>query len=317
MCRFWNWHEPVEGQLDWSGRGNLTLFLDAIAAAGLFANLRIGPYVCAEWDYGGIPTWLAYKEGMRFRTTNQPWQDAVQKWMGTVINQTRAYFADRGGPIVLAQVENELHGAPQSYVDWSGDMANAFDVNVPWLMCNGQSANNTINTCNTNDCTNFLAEHGQSGRILKDQPAMWTENEGWFTSWGEETYPVMRTQEDRHPWELAWAVARWFARGGSRTTHRAAHSRHHYAHAFMLTPLTHDVSSSLLRAVRHELLHGTRKASTDIHPLPPRILLASFSALCSTRPACDTDMSHFFFSPLPLAISGTAATITAAPEATV
>ena len=54
---FWNQHEMVEGQLDWSGRGNLTLFLDAIAEAGLFANLRIGPYVCAEWDYGGIPTW--------------------------------------------------------------------------------------------------------------------------------------------------------------------------------------------------------------------------------------------------------------------
>ena len=49
---FWNYHEMVEGQYDWTGRGNLTLFLDAIADAGLFANLRIGPYVCAEWDYG-------------------------------------------------------------------------------------------------------------------------------------------------------------------------------------------------------------------------------------------------------------------------
>ena len=87
---FWNGHEPVEGQLDWSGRYNLTLFLDAIAGAGLFANLRIGPYVCAEWDYGGIPVWLSFKEGIRMRSYNQVWRDAVQKWVGTVIDQVTA-----------------------------------------------------------------------------------------------------------------------------------------------------------------------------------------------------------------------------------
>ena len=84
---FWNGHEPIEGQLDWSDRYNLTLFLDAIAEAGLFANLRIGPYVCAEWDYGGIPVWLSFKEGIRMRSYNQVWRDAVQKWVGTVVDQ--------------------------------------------------------------------------------------------------------------------------------------------------------------------------------------------------------------------------------------
>ena len=84
---FWNGHEPVEGQFDWSDRYNLTLFLDAIAMAGLFANLRIGPYVCAEWDYGGIPVWLSFKEGIRMRSYNQVWRDAVQKWVATVIDK--------------------------------------------------------------------------------------------------------------------------------------------------------------------------------------------------------------------------------------
>ena len=175
---FWNFHEPVEGQFVWSDRGNLTLFLDAIAEAGLFANLRIGPYVCAEWDYGGIPTWLAYVPGIRFRSYNEQWRMAVQKFVGEVIAQTRTYFADHGGPIVLAQIENELNGGDPRYVQWNGDMANGFNVNVPWLMCNGQSANNTINTCNGNDCTSFINSNGQNGRVMKDQPAMWTENEG-------------------------------------------------------------------------------------------------------------------------------------------
>ena len=220
---FWNWHQPTEDVLDWSGRGNLTLFLDAIAEAGLFANLRIGPYVCAEWDYGGIPTWLAYKDGVRFRSYNQIWRDQVQQWFDKVIAQTRSYFADHGGPIVLAQVENELNGADPRYVQWNGDMANAFDVGIPWIMCNGEAANNTINACNGNDCAGFIDSNGQSGRILIDQPALWTENEGWFESWGDNTSPE-GTYSDRAPEDISFTIARWFARGGVRTTHSRAGS---------------------------------------------------------------------------------------------
>ena len=220
---FWNWHQPTEDMIDWSGRGNLTLFLDAIADAGLFANLRIGPYVCAEWDYGGIPTWLAYKDNVRFRSYNEVWRDAVQQWFVEVIGQTRSYWADRGGPIVLAQVENELNGADPRYVQWNGDMANAFDVGVPWIMCNGEAANNTINACNGNDCAGFIDSNGQSGRILIDQPALWTENEGWFESWGDSTHPE-GGYSDRSPEDISYTIARWFARGGVRTQQ---HTRPH------------------------------------------------------------------------------------------
>ena len=55
---FWNFHEEEEGVFNFEGRGNLTLFMEKAAAAGLFVNLRIGPYVCAEWTYGGLPAWL-------------------------------------------------------------------------------------------------------------------------------------------------------------------------------------------------------------------------------------------------------------------
>ena len=128
-------------------------------------------------------------------------------------------------------------------------MANAFNVNVPWIMCNGVSANNTINTCNGNDCAGFLEQNGQSGRILIDQPGLWTEvtqnkhsssaltaqpsvgyaltsqhvlsavwvaqNEGWFQEWSQPTYPGMGDHSDRTPEDISYTVARWFARGGS------------------------------------------------------------------------------------------------------
>ena len=213
---FWNYHEQVEGTFDWSERGNLTLFLDAIKEAGLFANLRIGPYVCAEWDYGGIPVMAGVQaQHATCARTISPGCDAVQAWMQRVIDETRDYFADRGGPIVMAQVlhpsphplsapsrtlsayrrslchsrdvavslpaaqvENELHGClGEQYLDWCGDMANAFAVNVPWLMCNGQSANNTINTCNGNDCVSASSDSQRPIRPHPHRPARHVDGE--------------------------------------------------------------------------------------------------------------------------------------------
>lgn len=103
---FWNFHEEVEGQFNFAGRGNLTLFMQKAAKAGLFVNLRIGPYVCAEWTYGGLPAWLGLKDGVAFRQTNAVWQPAMQKWFELIVDRMAAgkFFASQGGPIVLVQV---------------------------------------------------------------------------------------------------------------------------------------------------------------------------------------------------------------------
>lgn len=96
----------------------------------------------------------------------------------SVVTRYRAYFADRGGPIIVAQVENELNGAPQSYVDWCGQqVVDSGTANTTlWVMCNGQSSYpTTVNSCNGFDCTSFIEGHGQNGHVLITQPAMWTE----------------------------------------------------------------------------------------------------------------------------------------------
>jgi beta-galactosidase GanA len=173
---FWNYHEPEEGVYNWNGRGNLTLFMQKAAAADLFVNLRIGPYVCAEWTYGGIPAWLGQKPGVAFRQTNSIWQPAMEKFFNIIVKMMAdgKFFATQGGPIVLLQVENELPKTDMTYVEWCGTMAHAAldanKVSVPIEMCNGQTAKSTINTCNGNDCSDYLENHGQNGRILIDQP---------------------------------------------------------------------------------------------------------------------------------------------------
>lgn len=106
---FWNVHEHAQtpGKYDFIGRRDLRRFLQLCADTGLFVTLRIGPYVCAEWDYGGLPLWLQYEPGIHLRSYNQPWMEAMQAWMNYVIDYVRPFYAQNGGPIILSQVSCE------------------------------------------------------------------------------------------------------------------------------------------------------------------------------------------------------------------
>jgi hypothetical protein len=194
---FWNLHEEVRGQYDFStGRRNLPLFLQKAADNGLFVYLRPGPYVCAEWDYGGLPVWLHQIEGMSFRSTAKPWLAEMARWMRTVMAVAEPFLARNGGPIMLAQVENELWpgdyfpgGEQAAYTGWCARLAHSLGADIPWTMCNGASANSTTNTFNGNDAVQqwFFRQDGfghqwPHGPHAK-QPMLWTEDEMWFDSW--------------------------------------------------------------------------------------------------------------------------------------
>ena len=76
---FWNIHEFKRGQeYDFTGPANLPLFIGKAAKAGLFVNLRIGPYVCAEWNYGGLPVWLNSIPGMSLRSDSPVWEKEME-----------------------------------------------------------------------------------------------------------------------------------------------------------------------------------------------------------------------------------------------
>lgn len=99
---------------------------------------------------GGLPIWLQFEEGILYRCSNTAWQAAVERWMNKIVEIVRPFFSIHGGPIVLAQIENELngHGVDSAYVAWNGKLAESFNLSVPWLMCNGASDYpRTINSC--------------------------------------------------------------------------------------------------------------------------------------------------------------------------
>ncbi|KAK8813133.1 hypothetical protein WA158_002725 [Blastocystis sp. Blastoise] len=227
---FWNYHEPIEGEFNWEGRGNLRLFLDKCKERGLFVNMRIGPYVCAEWDNGGIPSWLQYKEGIRYRSSNELWEKYMAKWMHTLVEEVRDYFSDVGGPIMMSQIENELWNGDKEYVNWCGKLAMELKSDIPWVMCNGNTADEAINACNGNNCDTYLESGGQTGRILVDQPGVWTENEGWFEGWGMDN----SNREDYYGWDsrtpedYSYAIMKWFDRGGSYHNYYMWFGGNHY-----------------------------------------------------------------------------------------
>ncbi|CAI9100770.1 OLC1v1037937C1 [Oldenlandia corymbosa var. corymbosa] len=209
---FWNAHEPVRRQYDFSGNLDFIRFLKTVQNEGLYAVLRIGPYVCAEWNYGGFPVWLHNMPGIELRTANDVFMNEMQNFTSLIVDMAKQenLFASQGGPIIIAQIENEYgnvmsqYGAAgKAYVDWCANMANSLDIGVPWIMCQQPDPpSSVIGTCNGWYCHEWEQTNPNA-------PKMWTENwTGWFKSWGgSDPY---RTAED-----VAYAVARFFQTGGS------------------------------------------------------------------------------------------------------
>uniref|UniRef100_A0A8C0UVP8 Beta-galactosidase n=1 Tax=Cyanistes caeruleus TaxID=156563 RepID=A0A8C0UVP8_CYACU len=103
----WNYHEPQMGTYDFFGGKDLEYFLQLANDTGLLVILRAGPYICAEWDMGGLPAWLLEKKSIVLRSSDSDYLEAVERWMGVLLPKMRPYLYQNGGPIIMVQVENE------------------------------------------------------------------------------------------------------------------------------------------------------------------------------------------------------------------
>lgn len=104
---FWNLHEPTQGHFDFSGNLDIAAYIRTAQEEGLWVILRPGPYICSEWDFGGLPSWLLATPGMKVRSTDPRFLQAATKYMKQVGQQLARLQITRGGPIIMVQVENE------------------------------------------------------------------------------------------------------------------------------------------------------------------------------------------------------------------
>lgn len=215
---FWNLHEAERGIYDFTGRADLVQFIEQAAAHNLFVNLRIGPFVGGEWYYGGFPIWLKSIPGMKTRSFNKPFMTEMATFVTYIVNLIDAYLPSNGGNVIISQVENEYNGGDSAYVQWCGDFANSLDLGIPWMMCNGAYANNTILTYNGCYGDSWIEPHwGQQ----PNAPAGWTENEGWYDQWGKAN--LVRYTND-----FAFSVASFVAYGGSYHNYYMWHGGNNY-----------------------------------------------------------------------------------------
>ncbi|KAL3580796.1 hypothetical protein D5086_018631 [Populus alba] len=219
---FWNIHEPEQGKFNFEGPYDLVKFIKTIGENGMFATLRLGPFIQAEWNHGGLPYWLREIPDIIFRSDNAPFKHHMEKFVTKIIDMMKEekLFASQGGPIILSQIENEYNTVQLayknlgvSYIQWAGNMALGLNTGVPWVMCKQKDAPGpVINTCNGRHCGDTF-----TGPNKPNKPSLWTEN--WtaqFRVFGDP--PSQRSAED-----TAFSVARWFSKNGSLVNYYMYH----------------------------------------------------------------------------------------------
>lgn len=115
----WNFHEPQPGMFNFDGDRDLERFLNLTAELGLLVILRPGPYICAEWDMGGLPAWLLNKKDIALRTSDPDYLNAVNSWLSVLLPKIQPRLYCNGGNIISVQVENEygsFHACDYSYL---------------------------------------------------------------------------------------------------------------------------------------------------------------------------------------------------------
>ncbi|XP_038652639.1 beta-galactosidase [Scyliorhinus canicula] len=103
----WNYHETRPGKYDFTGDRDLESFLKLCSDVGLLVILRAGPFICGEWDMGGLPAWLLQKKTIRLRSSDPDYLQPVDRWMHVLLPRIKPLLYQNNGPIIAVQVENE------------------------------------------------------------------------------------------------------------------------------------------------------------------------------------------------------------------
>ncbi|MBO0870238.1 MAG: beta-galactosidase [Micromonosporaceae bacterium] len=191
----WNLHEPRPGRYVFDGLADVEAFLGAAAAAQLRVILRPGPYICAEWDNGGLPSWLTGRPGQRIRCADPGYLAAVDAWFDVLIPRLVPHLVTRGGNVILVQVENEYgsYGTDREYLRHLRDGLRRRGIDVPLVTSDGaREAMLSAGTIpDVRATVNFGSEPEQAFAALarhrpQDPPFCMEFWCGWYAYWGGE-----------------------------------------------------------------------------------------------------------------------------------
>ncbi|HET6636077.1 MAG TPA: beta-galactosidase family protein [Streptomyces sp.] len=191
----WNFHEARRGQARFDGPRDVERFVRLAQRTGLDVVVRPGPYICAEWDNGGLPAWLTGTPGMRLRSSHRPFLAELATWFDELIPRLAALQAGRGGPVVAVQIENEYgsYGDDHTYLHWVRDALVArgitellYTADGPTeLMLDGGTLPGEL------AAATFGSRAAEAAGLLSErrtgEPFVCAEFwNGWFDHWGEK-----------------------------------------------------------------------------------------------------------------------------------
>jgi beta-galactosidase len=201
---FWDLHEPQQGRFDFSGNLDIAEYVRSAQAEGLYVLVRPGPYICTEWDFGGLPWWLLATD-MKVRSADPRFLRAAALYMNQVGKQLAPLQIQRGGPILMVQVENEYGSFGQDH-DYTGAVRHMIQdagFDCPLFTSDGSDRSNlaggtldgVVSVINFGDGDNPEREFANLASFRQGQPRMNGEFwYGWFDHWGEKhhTSPAAR-----------------------------------------------------------------------------------------------------------------------------
>lgn len=202
----WNFHEPTPGVYEFDGDKDVVRFITAAQEVGLVVILRPGPYICAEWDMGGLPSWLLTLDpSMALRSTDPTYLYYVDRWMTILLSQMKPLLYENGGPIISVQVENEygFYGCDSSYLahleqlfrGLLGSTVVLFTTDPPDVLKCGSLPNSSVYATvdfgiSSDPVQSFSAQRGVEPHGPLVNSEFYT---GWLDFWGQPHQTVNST----------------------------------------------------------------------------------------------------------------------------
>jgi beta-galactosidase len=214
---FWNVHEPQPGVYEFSGQNDVAEYIRGAQAEGLNVILRPGPYVCAEWELGGYPSWLLKDRDVVLRSEEPKYTAAVKTWFARLGKELEPLLLKNGGPIIAVQLENEygsfgddkayLEGLKQTLIESGMGDTVLYTANpVNDLLKGSLPELPTVINFGTGDAEKSFARLEQ---LRPDGPRMSGEYwAGWFDHWGDKHHV---TDGEKEAAELRWMLSRGYS----------------------------------------------------------------------------------------------------------
>ncbi|MBQ6931990.1 MAG: beta-galactosidase [Clostridia bacterium] len=200
----WNMHEKKPGEFDFDGILDIAKFIKTAADEGLMAIVRPGPYICAEWEFGGLPWWIQADEEIEIRCSNKAYIKYFDRYLDRLLAEIKPLLCTNGGNIIMLQCENEYgyYGDDKEYLNYLHDGYKKRGMDVPLFTSDGSSEDNLLDgfipgTLTTLNFGSRVEENFRAhSRLFPDQPKMCMEMwNGWFDAWGDEMHHTTSAED--------------------------------------------------------------------------------------------------------------------------